>query len=142
MKLPPLFFERPVWLQIAGGIVVPLVFGLLCGFVLGWSEILYYVLAGPIAIAGGFLGGIEHRNPDEGAVRGLIGGLVFGSFILLGHEIANNEPKANLSDPQGGLVIVTALGGAILGWLGARWRSRQPEPDPAPARAGSSASPR
>ena len=58
MKLPPLFFERPVWLQITGGVVVPLVFGLLCGFVLGWSEILYYVLAGPIAIAGGFLGAL------------------------------------------------------------------------------------
>ena len=67
---------------------------------------------------------------------------MFGSFILLGHEIANNEPKAHLSDPQGGLVFVTALGGAILGGLGAYWRSRQPEPDPAPARAGSSASPR
>ncbi len=101
MKLPPPFDERPFWLQITGGIVVPLVFGLLCGFVLGWNEILYYVLVGPIAIAGGFLGGIEHRSTDEGAVRGLIGGLVFGSFILLGHEIANNEPKAHLSRPAG-----------------------------------------
>jgi uncharacterized membrane protein YccC len=142
VKLPPLFFERPVWLQMAGGIVVPLVFGLLCGFVLGWSEALYYVMAGPIAIAGGFLGGIEHRDIDEGVVRGAIGGLVFGSFILIGHEIANNDPKAHLPDPQGGLVFATALGGAILGGLGAYWRSRRREPGPAPARAGSSASPR
>ena len=140
MKLPPPFDERPVWLQIAGAIVVPLVFGLLCGFALGWSEILYYVLAGPLAIGGGFLGGIEHRSTDDGLVRGAIGGLVFGSFILIGHEIANNEPKAHLPDPQGGLVFATTLGGAILGALGGYWRSRQPEPGPAPARAGSSAS--
>jgi hypothetical protein len=140
VKLPPLFEERPFWLQVAGGIVVPLVFGLVCGFALGWSEIVYYVLAGPIAILGGFLGGIEHKGADDGLVRGAIGGLIFGSFILIGHEIANNEPKAHLSDPQGALVFVTALGGAILGALGGYWRSRQPEPDPAPARAGSSAS--
>jgi hypothetical protein len=140
VKLPPLFEERPFWLQVAGGIVVPLVFGLVCGFALGWSEIVYYVLAGPIAILGGSLGGIEHKGADDGLVRGAIGGLIFGSFILIGHEIANNEPKAHLSDPQGALVFVTALGGAILGALGGYWRSRQPEPDPAPARAGSSAS--
>jgi hypothetical protein len=125
VKLPPPFDERPFWLQVAGGIVVPLVFGMLTGFVLGWSEILYYVLAGPIAIAGGFLGGIEHRGADDGLVRGAIGGLVFGSFILIGHEIMNNEPKAHLPDPQGGLVFVTTLGGAILGALGGHWRSRQ-----------------
>jgi len=140
VKLPPLFEERPFWLQVAGGIVVPLVFGLVCGFALGWSEIVYYVLAGPIAILGGFLGGIEHKGADNGLVRGAIGGLIFGSFILIGHEIANNEPKAHLPDPQGGLVFATTLGGAILGALGGSWRSRQPEPDPAPARAGSSAS--
>jgi hypothetical protein len=140
VKLPPLFDERPFWLQVAGGIVVPMVFGVLCGLVLGWSEILYYVMAGPIAILGGFLGGIEHRGVDEGVVRGAIGGLVFGSFILIGHEIANNVPKADLPDPQGGLVFATTLGGAILGGLGAYWRSRRPEPGPAPARAGSSAS--
>ena len=125
MKLPPPFFERPFWLQVVGGIVVPMVFGILSGFALGWSEILYIVMAGPIAILGGFLAGVEHRETDEGVLRGLIGGLVFGSFILIGHEIMNNEPKAELPDPQSGLVFVTALGGAILGGLGARYRRRQ-----------------
>jgi hypothetical protein len=104
---------------------VPVVFGILTGLALGWSEILYYAMAGPIAILGGFLGGIEHRSTDEGVLRGAIGGLVFGSFILIGHEIANNEPKAHLPDPQAGLVFVTALGGAILGALGGSWRGRQ-----------------
>ena len=58
-------------------------------------------------------------------MRGAIGGLIFGSFILIGHEIMNNEPKAHLPDPQSGLVFVTTLGGAILGALGAHWRKRQ-----------------
>jgi hypothetical protein len=125
MKLPQPFFERPFWLQVVGGIVVPMVFGILSGFALGWNEILYIVMAGPIAILGGFLAGVEHRGTDEGVLRGAIGGLVFGSFILIGHEIMNNEPKADLPDPQSGLVFVTALGGAILGGLGARYRKRQ-----------------
>jgi hypothetical protein len=124
--LPPLFFERPLWLQLVGGIVVPAVYGILTGFTLSVNEILYYALSGPIAIAGGFLGGIEHRATDEGFMRGAVGGLIFGSFILLGNEMLDpDETKAHLPDPQAGLAFVTALGGAILGALGARWRSRQ-----------------
>ena len=125
MKLPQPFDERPFALQVAGGIVVPMVFGLITGFALGWNEIVYYILAVPIAIAGGFLGGIEHRGAENGLVRGAIGGLVFGSFVLLGLEIVNTEPKAYLGDPQAGLVFVTTLGGAILGALGGSWRARQ-----------------
>jgi len=94
-------------------------------FALGWNEIVYYILAVPLAIAGGFLGGIEHRAADDGLVRGAIGGLVFGSFVLIGLEIVNTEPKAYLGDPQAGLVFVTTLGGAILGALGGSWRGRQ-----------------
>jgi hypothetical protein len=125
VKLPQFFDERPFALQVAGGIVVPMVFGLITGFALGWNEIVYYILAVPLAIAGGFLGGIEHRAADDGLVRGAIGGLVFGSFVLLGLEIVNTEPKAYLGDPQAGLVFVTTLGGAILGALGGSWRGRQ-----------------
>jgi len=125
VKLPQPFDERPFALQVAGGIVVPMVFGLITGFALGWNEIAYYILAVPLAIAGGFLGGIEHRGADDGLVRGAIGGLVFGSFVLLGLEIVNTEPKAYLGDPQAGLVFVTTLGGAILGALGGSWRARQ-----------------
>jgi hypothetical protein len=125
VKLPKPFDERPFAVQVAGGIVVPLVFGLITGFALGWNEIVYYILAVPLAIAGGFLGGIEHRGADDGLVRGAIGGLVFGSFVLIGLEIVNTEPKAYLGDPQAGLVFVTTLGGAILGALGGSWRARQ-----------------
>ena len=124
--LPPPFLERPFVLQLVGGIVVPAVYGILTGFTLSVNEILYYALSGPIAIAGGFLGGVEHRESGEGFLRGAVGGLIFGSFILLGNEMLDpDETKAHLPDPQVGLVFVTTIGGAILGALGARWRNRQ-----------------
>ncbi len=125
-QLPPPFFERPFWLQLVGGIVVPAVFGILTGFALSVHAVLYYSLSGPIAILGGFLAGVEHRDTGEGFIRGAIGGLIFGSFILLGNEMLNpDEPKVHLPDPQVGLVFVTTIGGAILGALGARFRNRQ-----------------
>jgi hypothetical protein len=125
MPLPPAFEDRSPVEQIIGAVVVTMVFGLVTGFALGWNEIVYYVMAGPIAIAGGFVAGMEHRRVDEGVVRGALGGLVFGSFILLGLEILNNEPEAYLGEPQVGLVFVTTIAGSILGALGASYRARR-----------------
>jgi hypothetical protein len=125
MPLPPAFEERTPVEQIVGAVVVTMVFGIVTGFALGWNEIAYYVLVGPIALAGGFLGGMEHRSVDEGLVRGAMGGLVYGSFILLGLEILNDEPEAYLGEPQAGLVFVTTFVGAIVGALGAAYRVRR-----------------
>jgi hypothetical protein len=125
MSLPPAFEERNAVQQIVGAVVVTMVFGLVTGFALGWNEIAYYILVGPIALTGGFLGGMEHRGADEGLVRGAMGGLVYGSFILLGLEILNDEPEAHLGEPQAGLVFVTTIAGAILGTLGAAYRVRR-----------------
>jgi hypothetical protein len=125
MPLPPAFEDRSPAEQIIGVVVVTIVFGIVTGFALGWNEIVYYVLVGPIAILGGFVGGMEHRAVDEGVLRGATGGLVYGSFILLGLEILNQEPEAHLGDPRAGLVVVTTIGGAILGGLGAAYRLRR-----------------
>jgi hypothetical protein len=125
MPLPPAFEDRSAVEQIVGAVVVTMVFGLITGFALGWNEIAYYVLVGPVALAGGFLGGMEHRTTDEGFVRGALGGLVFGSFVLLGLEILNDEPEAYLGEPQVGLVFVTTIVGSILGAAGAAYRTRR-----------------
>jgi len=125
MPLPHAFEDRNAVQQIVGAVVVTIVFGLLTGFALAWNEIVYYVLVGPIAIAGGFVGGMEHRGAAEGLVRGAMGGLVFGSFILLGLEIMNQEPEAHLGDPQAGLVVVTTAVGSLLGALGGAYRLRR-----------------
>src|ERR671918_295013 len=125
MPLPPAFEDRSPVEQIVGGVVVTIVFGLVTGFALGWNEIVYYVLVGPIALAGGFLAGMEHRGTDVGLVRGVMGGLIYGSYILLGLEILNEEPEAYLGEPQAGLVFVTTIVGAIVGALGAASRVRR-----------------
>jgi hypothetical protein len=120
----PLFEDRPAALQIAGGIVLPMVFGLVTGFALAWNEVVYLILVGPVAILGGLLAGTEHRGADQGFVRGLIGGLVFSSFILLGLEILNEEPRTDLPDPQAGLVFFITLVSGGLGALGGGYRAR------------------
>jgi hypothetical protein len=125
MSLPPAFEDRNAVEQIIGAVVVTMVFGLVTGFALAWNEIVYYILVGPVALAGGFVGGMEHRSTDEGLVRGALGGLVFGSFVLLGLEILNDEPEAHLGEPQAGLVFVTTIVGSILGALGAAYRARR-----------------
>jgi hypothetical protein len=125
MSLPPAFEDRSPGVQIIGAVVVTMVFGIVTGFALGWNEIVYYVLVGPTALLGGFAGGMEHRGADEGLVRGAMGGLVYGSFILLGLEILNEEPEAHLGDPQAGLVVVTTIVGAIVGALGGAYRLRR-----------------
>jgi hypothetical protein len=125
MPLPHAFEDRSAVEQIVGAVVVTMVFGLVTGFALAWNEIVYYILVGPIALAGGFVGGMEHRATDEGFVRGALGGLVFGSFVLLGLEILNDEPKAHLGEPQAGLVFVTTIVGSIVGALGAAYRARR-----------------
>ena len=125
MPLPPAFEDRSPAVQIIGAVVVTMAFGILTGFALGWNEVAYYVLVGPVALAGGFLGGMEHRGADEGLVRGAMGGLVYGSFVLLGLEILNEEPEAYLGEPQAGLVFVTTIVGAIVGALGGAYRLRR-----------------
>jgi hypothetical protein len=125
MPLPPAFEDRNAVEQIFGAVVITMIFGLITGLALGWNEIVYYALAGPIAILGGFVGGMEHRGAEDGFVRGAMAGLVFGSFILLGLEITNNEPKAHIGEPQAGLVFVTTIVGAIVGALGGGYRQRR-----------------
>ncbi|MGH2742023.1 MAG: hypothetical protein ACRDLY_05190 [Thermoleophilaceae bacterium] len=131
MPLPPAFEDRNAAEQIIGAVVVTMAFGLVTGFALGWNEIVYYILVGPIAIAGGFLGGMEHRGAGEGLARGAMAGLVYGSFVLLGLEILNEEPEAYLGEPQAGLVFVTTFVGAIIGALGGGYRARRERALPA-----------
>ena len=135
MKLLPPFEERSFAEQVVAAIVVPMVFGIITGLALGWNGIVYWILIGPLAVAGGFLGGLDHRGADDGFIRGLISGLVYGSFTLIGFEIANTDAKAYLGEPQAGLVFVTTFVGAILGALGGWYRPRLERRPPPAGRA-------
>jgi hypothetical protein len=57
-------------------------------------------------------------------MRGVLAGLIFGSSILIAHEIHGAEAKADLPDPAILLVVVTTLLGAAFGALGGYLRQR------------------
>ncbi len=124
MALPPLLSSRPPAQQIVVANVVPAVYGLITGVLLGVSEPVYLVLS-LLGILGGYVAGLEHRTPGDGATRGVIGGLLFGSFILFGHEISGMEAEAHLPEPAILLVAITTIAGSLLGALGGRTRARR-----------------
>jgi len=105
---------------------VPLAFGAVCGWLLGVNETAYLV-ASLLAIGGGYFAGKEHDGAGEGALRGLVGGGLFGGGILLVHEATGKEPKADLPEPAALLLVITVGAGIVLGALGGRSTHQQIE---------------
>ena len=124
MPLPPLLSSRTPAMQVLVANVVPCLFGAVTGLMLGLNEIAYLALAGPIGILGGYFAGLEHSSAPEGAVRGLLGGLQFGSFILLADAISGLTRQADLLDPAILLVVLTTTFGSVLGFFGGLTRER------------------
>ena len=120
--LPPLFAERAGAAQLLTALVVPAVFGSIVGVMLGVSAPVYWGLQ-IVAAIGGLLAGLEHRTGAEAADRGLFGGLVFGSFLLLAHAISGADPKVSLGQWPGLLIVFAAIAGALLGALGGSVRA-------------------
>src|SRR5215210_4710200 len=100
-KLPHLWASRPWPLRIFLATVPPAVYGSLCGWVLGVSEVAYIILAIPLAILLQVVVGLEHRNRAEAAARGFVAGACFGGFILIVNQLLiDTEPKFHLQDPK------------------------------------------
>jgi hypothetical protein len=120
---PPLLRDLPpnIQFQLAG--FGPLLFGLVGGFLLGTSEVGYWIVQA-LGVGLGFAGGYEHRGAREGALRGLIAGTLFGLGIVLGDAISRDPPLAEVPDPVGVILIPIAIGGTVLGALGGRARAR------------------
>src|SRR3954451_7442768 len=116
--MQPLLRTRPVGVQVLLAGLVPALFGALCGWLLGVNKVAYLICGVGIAIVGGYLAGMDHDGAGEGALRGLIGGTIFGGFILLVHEATDKAPKVKLPHPAIGLLVFTVVGGVILGALG------------------------
>jgi hypothetical protein len=121
--MTPLLSTRPRAIQAALAVGGPVAFGVLCGVLLASSETAY-LLVSILSILGGFFAGFEHPGPREGAIRGVLGGTLFGAFILIAHEVDGREAAADLPDPAILLVLVTLLFGALLGALGGYARRR------------------
>lgn len=123
-RLPPLLDDRTAGQELALVVIVPSLFGIVTGVMLGVSEAAYLVLA-LLGIAGGYAAGLEHPGARYGAYRGLVGGMQFGVWILITHDVLfDAAPKAELPEPHILLVAVTTGFGVLLGALGGRRRAR------------------
>jgi hypothetical protein len=111
--------------QVLLACAAPAVFGAICGWVLGVNEVAYLVLTVPVALLGGLVAGFDHSGARAGAARGLVGGTLFGAFILIVHEISGKEAKAELPEPAIVLVAATVIFGVLLGALGGHWRAER-----------------
>jgi hypothetical protein len=131
---PPLLLNRPLAARIALAIVVPCVYGFLTGAALDNSKGLYLALT-LLAAIGGVLGGFEMYGSGQGAVRGVVGGTLFGGFILIAHQVVSGDATVKLPHPAILFLIFTIVPGALLGAWGGRLRfelEERREGEPAP----------
>ena len=117
----PLFDQRPEEVQILTAVIVPAVFGAVVGIVLGISAAAYWLLQ-LLALIGAVLAGLEHRNGREGAWRGLVGGTLYGIFLLLAHAVIGTSATVKLPNFEPILVLFTAIFGVLGSGLGGRLR--------------------
>jgi len=116
------------------GLVVPSAYGFLTGIALDTSRGIYIVLA-ILAAIGGLLGGFEMYGSGQGAVRGLVGGTLFGGFVLIAHQVVSGDATVKLPHPAVVLMVFTIVPGVLLGSWGGRLRfevEEQREGAPAP----------
>jgi hypothetical protein len=105
---------------VVGG---PLLFGAICGFLLGETATGWWV-SQLVAAVGGFAAGLEHGDARSAALRGLAGGTLFGLGIVAADAISDNAHTVEAPDPIGLIVVFTAIIGALLAALGGRLRAR------------------
>jgi hypothetical protein len=129
MREVPLLRERSRAVQVILAGLVPAAFGAVTGLALGWSAAAYWVLS-LLALIGAVVAGLEHLDGWGGADRGLLGGTLFGTFLLLAHLVAGGDAKVSLPEIQPVLVIFTAIVGMFASALGGRLRRVLIKPQP------------
>jgi hypothetical protein len=126
---PVYFLDRPLVSRVVLVVLVPGIFGLICGYFLGHSKTVYIALQ-IVAAIGGYVAGFEHRSGREAAIRGFLGGAFFGAGILLMHELTGDKEAVKLPHPALILLVFTAGIGAILAAFGAGARATREESGP------------
>jgi hypothetical protein len=119
---PTLFRDRARPVQIVLGGVIPAIFGVVAGILIGVSTGAYWAIAAVVAI-GGIIAGFEHQDGWGGADRGLVGGAIYGAALLIAHAIAGTHAKVSLGSFPPFLAVLTAIIGMFLGALGG-WFAR------------------
>jgi hypothetical protein len=126
MPLPVLFRDRSRPMQVLLGGVIPAAIGALAGVLVGVSAVAYWVV-GALAGIGALLAGLEHRDGWGGADRGMVGGAIYGTALLLAHQLAGTHAKVSLGSFKPLLAVFTAVVGILLGACGGRLARAQRE---------------
>jgi hypothetical protein len=117
---PVLFSERGLGAKLVLGGLLPLLFGALCGVLLGESK-LWFAVVSTAGIAGGINAGAEHIGWREGCLRGISGGVLFSAALVLVHAVRGVPTlgvlPASLWLSAVLFSIVSAPFGALGGWL-------------------------
>jgi hypothetical protein len=116
---PVLLRDRPLPVQILLGGVIPAAIGALNGVLIGVSSLAYWIVA-LLAGVGAFVAGFEHRDGWGGADRGLVGGAIYGTSLLVVHALVGTHAKVSLGSFPPFLVVITAIFGMLLGAAGGR----------------------
>ena len=123
---PVLLRDRPRAVQVVIAGVFPAAIGALAGVLIGVSSAAYWAV-GVVAAIGGFLAGFEHRDGWGGADRGLVGGALYGTSLLVVHAIVGTHAKVSLGSFPPFLVVVTAIIGMLISAAGGRLARLQRE---------------
>ncbi len=126
MFTPVLFRDRPRVLQVILGGVVPAAVGVLAGVLVGVSSLAYWVVA-ILAGVGAFLAGFEHLDGWGGADRGFFGGAIYGTALLVTHQLTGTQAKVSLGSFPPLLAVLTAIIGMLLSAAGGRIARAQRE---------------
>jgi hypothetical protein len=127
---PPLLRDRPRPVQVLLGGVIPAIFGAVAGILVGASSTAYY-LWGLLAAIGAVVAGFEHQDGWGGADRGLVGGAIYGTALLVVHALVGTSVKVSLGSFPPLLAVLTAIIGMLLSALGgriARWQREKAAP--------------
>lgn len=110
-------------MQLVGALVLPVVFGGICGVVLGASQLGFNLLM-LVAGIGGVLGGFEHATAREGLLRGLVGGVLFVGSLLVVFETRGVPALVPLPASLPVMAVIYAVSGMPVGALGGWLRGR------------------
>jgi hypothetical protein len=107
------FRDRPRPVQLVLACVLPAIVGGVAGVLLGANAIAYIVL-GLVAAVGQWLSGFEHGDGWGAADRGFVGGLIYGTSLLLIHAAVGTHAKVSLGSFPPLLAVLTALVGMLI----------------------------
>jgi hypothetical protein len=126
MFAPVLLRDRSRVAQVILGGVVPAAVGVLAGVLVGISSAAYWVVA-ILAGVGAFIAGFEHLDGWGGADRGFFGGAIYGTALLVTHQLVGTTAKVSLGSFPPLLAVLTAIIGMLLGAAGGRIARAQRE---------------